>query len=96
MKRIAKLCAVIVLGGAAALATAAELIDINRADAPALAQLHGVGPARAEAIVAERETNGPFRSIEDLSRVKGLGPSVIERNRDRVTIGDGHRTGAAN
>lgn len=88
MKRIAKLCAVMVLGSAAVLVTAADLIDINRADASALAQLHGVGPARAEAIVAERETNGPFRSVEDLSRVKGLGASVIERNRDRVTTGN--------
>ncbi|MDX9741457.1 MAG: ComEA family DNA-binding protein [Gammaproteobacteria bacterium] len=96
MKRIPKLFAALVLGGVAVLATAADRIDINRADAAALAQLHGVGAARAEAIVAERESNGPFRSIEDLVRVKGLGQAVIERNRDRVTVDNAPQAGAAN
>lgn len=95
MKYVLKLFAALVLGGAAALAAASEPIDINRADAAALAELHGVGPARAEAIVAERESNGPFRSIEDLIRVKGLGQSVIERNRGRVTVGAAPQSSAA-
>jgi competence protein ComEA len=95
MKRIPKLFAALVLAGVASLATASDRIDINRADASELAQLHGIGPARAEAIVAERESNGPFRSVDDLVRVKGLGQSVIERNRDRVTVGDAAQSGAA-
>ena len=67
----------------------ADKIDINRADAVALTALHGIGQAKAEAIVEYRRTHGPFRSIEELAQVKGLGNAILERNRDRITIGEG-------
>lgn len=66
----------------------ADKININDADASALAALHGIGQAKAEAIVEHRDSNGPFRSIDDLANVKGLGASIVERNRDRLTVGN--------
>lgn len=65
----------------------ADKININDADASALTALHGIGQAKAEAIVEHRDSNGPFRSVDDLANVKGLGTSIVERNRDRLTVG---------
>lgn len=63
-------------------------VDINTADAATLArELKGIGPARAEAIVAWREANGPFRSPEDLVLVQGIGERVLEDNRELLTVG---------
>ena len=55
-----------------------ERIDPNFADAIELRRLPGVGPAKAAAIVRDRRANGPFRSLEDLERVKGLGRATVE------------------
>jgi competence protein ComEA len=66
---------------------AAEPVDINRADASQLATLNGVGPAKAEAIVAYREKNGPFQSVEQLADVKGIGLKTVEKNRDMLRVG---------
>jgi competence protein ComEA len=71
----------------AALTHAGEAIDINRADAATLAQLHGIGPAKAQAIVEYREANGPFLQVEDLAKVKGIGLRTVEDNRAMVTVG---------
>jgi competence protein ComEA len=58
-------------------------VNVNSADAATLArELQGIGPAKAEAIVAHRDKHGPFRSAEDLSRVKGIGAKTVERNKD--------------
>lgn len=64
-------------------------IDINRADAAALdSAMVGVGAARAQAIVDYREQHGPFKSIEELSNVKGIGAATVERNRSNLTVGE--------
>ena len=64
-------------------------VDINSADAKTLAEsLSGVGLVRAEAIVAYRNANGPFRDIEDLTRVKGIGRKTLETNRNAIVIVD--------
>ena len=55
-----------------------EKIDPNFADAIELRRLPGVGPAKAAAIVRDRRERGPFRSLEDLERVKGLGRATVE------------------
>lgn len=55
------------------------LVDINTASAAELVLLPGVGLSIAECIVAERDANGPFRSFDDLKRVKGLGPQKIQQ-----------------
>src|SRR5688572_18655307 len=62
-------------------------VDINTADAKTLArELQGIGLARAQAIVEYREKNGPFKSAEDLSKIKGIGAYVIEQNRANIQI----------
>lgn len=62
-------------------------LDLNRADAAALAALPGVGPARAEAIVADRAANGIFRTVDDLDRVPGFGPATVGALRPYLTVG---------
>lgn len=69
-------------------AQAAQPVDINTADATAIAEnLNGIGPAKAQAIVAYREEHGPFATVDDLALVKGIGLKTIERNRDAITLG---------
>jgi competence protein ComEA len=63
-------------------------VDINTADAVTLArELADVGLVKAEAIVAYRVAHGPFASFDDLAKVKGIGPRVIEENRERIVFG---------
>lgn len=62
-------------------------VDINKADAKTLArELVGVGKAKAEAIVEYRETHGLFRSPEDLVKIKGIGPKIVEDNRGSILV----------
>jgi competence protein ComEA len=69
-------------------AVAAEPVNINTADAATLAErLNGIGLAKAEAIVAHREANGPFRSVDQLASVKGIGLKTVEKNREAMTVG---------
>jgi len=57
-------------------------VDVNTADAKTLAkELDGIGMAKAQAIVEHRKANGPFKSPEDLARVKGVGQKTVEQNR---------------
>ncbi|MEE8233109.1 MAG: ComEA family DNA-binding protein [Gammaproteobacteria bacterium] len=67
----------------------AEAININTADKDALmSAIKGVGEKRAEAIIAYREQNGPFKSIEELAEVRGVGASIVEANMDNLSIED--------
>lgn len=59
-------------------ATPAGPISISRADSATLQTLPRIGPATAERIIAWRETHGPFRSVEDLLAVSGIGPATLE------------------
>ncbi len=69
-------------------AFAAGPVNINTADASALASgLNGIGPSKAQAIVAYREANGPFQSADQLASVKGIGLATVEKNRDRIEVG---------
>jgi len=64
-------------------------VDINSASAEALAaELTGVGPAKAEAIVSHREQNGRFASPYDLTAVKGIGEKTVQQNLDNIVIDD--------
>ena len=61
-------------------------IDLNQADAEMLTALPGVGPKTAQKIADYREANGPFRSVDDLLNVKGIGPAKLEKVRMLVTV----------
>ncbi|MGC9371829.1 MAG: helix-hairpin-helix domain-containing protein [Thermovirgaceae bacterium] len=63
------------------------LIDINTADAKTLEGLTGIGPKTAEAIIRHREQEGPFRCVDDLLSVKGIGPAKLKAIRDQVQAG---------
>jgi len=61
-------------------------VDLNTAGVEELDALPGVGPSIAAAIVEHRERNGPFRSVDDLLDVPGIGPAKLEALRDLVTV----------
>lgn len=62
-------------------------VDINSADAATLAlALDGIGMAKAQEIVAYRELNGDFESVEELADVKGIGDATIAKNRDKIIV----------
>ncbi|MCX4219518.1 MULTISPECIES: ComEA family DNA-binding protein [unclassified Pseudomonas] len=64
-----------------------QKVDLNGADAATLQkELAGVGEAKAKAIVAYRETNGPFASVDELLEVKGIGKAILDRNRDKLEV----------
>ena len=64
-------------------------VNINTADAETIAaELNGIGPSKAKAIVAYRTKHGPFRSVDDLSLVKGIGERTVERIRTDVQISE--------
>ena len=61
-------------------------VDLNRATVGELETLPGVGPSTAQAIVDDRERNGPFATVDDLDRVPGIGPSKLDALRGLVTV----------
>lgn len=62
-------------------------VNLNAADAETLRRdLFGIGAAKAKAIIAYRESNGPFTAVDDLLEVKGIGKALLEKNRDRLVI----------
>jgi len=69
-----------------AYANEAETININTADVATLASLNGIGEAKAQAIIAYREENGPFSSTEELARVNGIGARTVEKNAARLSV----------
>jgi competence protein ComEA len=70
----------------AGVADGTELVDLNTADVVQLDTLPGIGPVLAERVVAWREEVGPFGSVEELTSVSGIGPAVLDRLRDLVTV----------
>ena len=67
-------------------AWAAGPVNVNTASAEELSQLGNIGPAKAAAIVAYREEHGPFRSLQELTRVTGIGERTVEMNLDRIAL----------
>ncbi len=64
-----------------------KLVNINTASAAELAGLNGIGDAKAKAIVAYREKNGPFKAVDDLNNVTGIGDKLLAKLRPQVTVG---------
>ncbi len=61
-------------------------VNINTADATGLQQISGIGPSKAQKIIAYREQNGKFKSIEDLTNVSGIGEKTLESIRDQICV----------
>lgn len=74
-------------GGATGASSAGGKVNLNRATAAELDALPGVGPSTAEKIVTDREANGPFRTVEDLKRVSGIGDKKFADLADLVCVG---------
>jgi competence protein ComEA len=73
-------------------ALAATPVNVNTADAATIASsLDGVGPAKAKAIVAYRKAHGHFKSVDDLTKVKGIGQATLAHNRKDIRLGGGKK-----
>ena len=81
-----KILAALVILAAPAFAVAGP-VNVNTADAETIsAELQGVGITKAIAIVEYRKANGPFKSVEDLTLVKGIGERTVEINRKNIQV----------
>ncbi|MFH7767264.1 ComEA family DNA-binding protein [Acinetobacter sp. BSP-28] len=66
--------------------SATNKINLNQANAEQLKELSGVGQKKAEAIISYRQKNGKFKNIEELQQVKGIGPALFSKNKDRLGL----------
>jgi competence protein ComEA len=64
----------------------AALVNLNSATATQIATLPGIGPKTAELVVQYRQKNGPFKKIEEVMNVKGIGEKSFLRIKDRLTV----------
>jgi competence protein ComEA len=81
---------VAVVAAALAASVTAGPVNLNAADAGTLArELKGIGDAKAAAIVEYRQKHGPFRSVDELALVKGIGQKFIDKNRAELRLGAG-------
>lgn len=64
-----------------------DIVNINTAGLKELVSLYGIGEVKARAIIAYREDNGLFQSIEEIMKIKGIGKATFERIKDYITIG---------
>jgi len=96
LHRIAARIALALALAVPALSFAASPVNINKADATTIAKsLDGIGQSKADAIVAWRDANGPFKSADDLTQVKGIGKATLERNRASILLADAGPAAAA-
>jgi competence protein ComEA len=86
------LLALFTWSGLLSLAYAAELVNINTADAAQLDTLPGIGPTKAAAIVSYRQTHGDFSTIADIQKVTGVGPVTYAKLADFITVGGSRAT----
>lgn len=61
-------------------------INLNKADEAELQNLPGIGPAKAAAIIEYRNTSGPFKAVEDLKNISGIGEKTFEKLKDSVVV----------
>lgn len=73
-------------GGAPEGGSSSQLVNINAAGLEQLDSLPGIGPVLAQRIIDFREENGPFTSVDELQNVSGVGPAVMAKIKDQVTV----------
>jgi competence protein ComEA len=65
----------------------AKEVNINSASAPEIAKaVKGIGKAKAEAILEYRKTHGPFKSVDELVNVKGIGKVIVQKNKEQLVV----------
>jgi competence protein ComEA len=67
-------------------ASEARPVDLNSADSAALESIPGIGKSLSQRILAFREKNGPFQSVDDLLKVQGIGEKSIQKLRPYLTV----------
>jgi competence protein ComEA len=67
-------------------APAGTKVNINTADEASLEALKGIGKTKAKAIIEYRQKNGPFKTVDDLKNVKGIGDKLAAQLKDQVTV----------
>ena len=82
MKKILTLCFIMLMWTSIAIAG----VNINNASTSTLESVKGIGPAKAAAIVKDREENGKFKNKQDLMRVKGIGSKLLEKIMDDIEL----------
>lgn len=86
-KMIKRLALTVTLLLSAFTLNASEPVNINTATADTIAKgVAGIGTAKAEAIVKYREKNGPFKSVDELDKVSGIGEGILKKIRNQVTV----------
>jgi competence protein ComEA len=89
MKNLRQFICAIFLVFTATWVFAAGQVNINTADAQTIAaELKGIGEKKAEAIIKYRTEHGPFKSVADITSVKGIGDKVLEDNAESIVIND--------
>ena len=61
-------------------------ININTADINKLTELDGIGESKAKTIIEYRTTNGLFKNIEDIKNISGIGESLYNKIKDKITV----------
>ena len=91
-KTFKPLLQMLVVGSVLPIAAWAGPVNINTADAETLAaELAGIGLSKAQAIVADRQRNGQFKSAADLARVKGVGARIVAMNKGNIRLGESRK-----
>jgi competence protein ComEA len=71
---------------APAAAKATTKVNVNTADEGGLMSLKGIGKVKAKAIIDYRQKNGPFKTVDDLAKVEGIGEKTLNDLRDQLTV----------
>ena len=87
MQILRKLVVLILLGLPAAVLAGGE-VDINTADKETLMTLSGVGESFAQKIINYRERNGGFKTVQELTNIRGIGQALVDKNNDILTAGE--------
>ena len=75
------------LAGLAMSWSALAAVDLNTATQSELEAVKGIGPAKAKAIIEHRQKNGPYKSLDDLTAVKGFGKASVNKLKGELSVG---------